>query len=116
MLTKAFIPYGGYYSSPFARWQGSMATAHAIKLSSATSKRWFAQKGWDPINIDYVLLGMTIGQPQWFYGSPWAAALLGAENSPGILISQACSTSTTIRRWDTCLHSCSQRWARSSSP
>ena len=95
MLTKAFIPYGGYYSSPFARWQGSMATAHAIKLSSATSKRWFDQKGWDPINIDYVFLGMTIGQPQWFYGSPWAAALLGAENSPGMLISQACSTSTT---------------------
>ncbi len=95
MLSKAFIPYGGYYSSPFARWQGSMATAHTIKLSSATSQKWFAQKGWDPINIDYVFLGMTIGQPQWFYGSPWAAALLGAENSPGMLISQACSTSTT---------------------
>jgi len=95
MLTKAFIPYGGYYSSPFARWQGSMATAHAIKLASATSKRWFAQKNWEPLNIDYVFLGMTIGQPQWFYGSPWAAALIGAENSPGMLITQACSTSTT---------------------
>ncbi len=95
MLTKAFIPYGGYYSSPFARWQGSMATAHAIKLAASTSKQWITQKNWDPINIDYVILGMTIGQPQWFYGSPWAAALIGAENSPGMLITQACSTSTT---------------------
>jgi acetyl-CoA C-acetyltransferase len=95
MLTKAFIPYGGYYSSPFARWQGSMATAHAIKLAASTSKQWFSQKNWDPTNVDYVILGMTIGQPQWFYGSPWAAALIGAENTPGMLITQACSTSTT---------------------
>ncbi|MFH1982853.1 MAG: thiolase family protein [Pseudomonadota bacterium] len=95
MLTKAFIPYGGYYSSPFARWQGSMATAHAIKLAAETSKRWFAKKGWDAGMYDYLFLGMTIGQPQWFYGSPWAAALTGADKIPGMLISQACSTSTT---------------------
>jgi len=25
MLTKAFIPYKGYYSTPFCRWQGSLA-------------------------------------------------------------------------------------------
>ena len=95
MLTKAFIPYKGYYSSPFARWQGTLANENAIVLGAETTKRWFASKGWDPATVDYVVLGMTIGQPKIFYGSPWAAALMGAERTPGMLISQACTTSTT---------------------
>jgi len=95
MLTKAFIPYKGYYSSPFARWQGTLANENAIVFGAETSKRWMTEKGWDPATIDYVVLGMTIGQPKFFYGSPWAAALMGAEKSPAMLISQACTTSTT---------------------
>ena len=95
MLTKAFIPYGGYYSSPFCRWQGSMANESSITLAARTSQRWLAEKKWDPKTIDYLLLGVTIGQPQWFYGGPWAAALIGATETPGVIISQACTTSTT---------------------
>ncbi len=95
MLTKVYIPYGGYYSTPFARWQGSLANEHAIRLGAGTSKRWFAEKNWDPSMFDFVYLGITIGQPQWFYGGPWASALLGADSAPGMIISQACTTSTT---------------------
>ncbi len=95
MLTKAYIPYKGYYSTPFCRWQGSMANEHSILLAAATSRRWLAEKNWDPTLFDYLFLGITIGQPQWFYGSPWAAALIGAVSTPGALISQACTTSTT---------------------
>jgi len=95
MLTKAYIPYKGYYSSPFSRWQGTLANEHAIVLGATTAKRWLAQKNWDPKLFEYLILGMTIGQPQWFYGSPWAAALIGATDIPGMLISQACTTSTT---------------------
>jgi acetyl-CoA acetyltransferase len=95
MLTKAFIPYKGYYSTPFCRWQGSMANEHAILLAADTSRRWFVQKGWDPKMFDYLILGMTIGQPQWFYGGPWASALIGADEISGMIISQACTTSTT---------------------
>lgn len=95
MLTKAYIPYKGYYSTPFCRWQGSMANEHALILGAETSRRWLAEKNWDPAMFDYLFLGMTIGQPQWFYGSPWAAALIGAAGIPGMTISQACTTSTT---------------------
>ncbi|MBW2369968.1 MAG: thiolase family protein [Deltaproteobacteria bacterium] len=95
MLEKAFIPYRGYYSSPFARWQGSLANENAIVLGAETSKRWIISKQWDPKMFDYVILGVTVGQPKLFYGGPWAAALLGATDSPGLLISQACSTATT---------------------
>jgi acetyl-CoA acetyltransferase len=94
MLTQAYIPYKGYYSTPFARWQGTLANEHAVVLGANTSRRWFAGKGWDPRMFDYVFLGMTVGQPQWFYGAPWAAALLGAEETPGVTISHACATST----------------------
>ncbi len=95
MLSKAFIPYGGYYSTPFARWQGSLANINAITLGAETTKRWMAEKKWDPKVLDYLILGITIGQPKVFYGGPWASALIGATGIPGCVLSQACSTSTT---------------------
>lgn len=93
MLTKAFIPYRGYYSTPFTRWQGSLANEHSIILGAKTSKRFFESKGWNPLEIEYVLVGSTVYQKQWFYSGPWAAALMGATEAPGVLINQACSTS-----------------------
>ncbi len=95
MLTKAFIPYRGYYSTPFSKWQGSIANESSITLAANTSKRWFTEKKWDPMMFDYLFLGITIGQPQWFYGGPWVAALIGAAQIPGVIISQACTTSAT---------------------
>jgi acetyl-CoA acetyltransferase len=95
MLSKAFIPYGGYYSTPFARWQGTLANENSITLGTETSKRWLAQKNWDPKIFDYLILGITIGQPKLFYGGPWASALIGATDTPGVVVSQACSTATT---------------------
>ena len=95
MLTKAFIPYGGYYSTRFARWQGTLANENSITLGTETSQRWLAQKNWDPKIFDYLILGITIGQPKLFYGGPWAAALIGATDTPGVVVSQACSTATT---------------------
>ena len=95
MLTKAFIPYKGYYSTPFARWQGSLANANAIELGANTAKRWFAEKNWDPKMFDFLYLGITIGQPYVFYGSTWAAHMMGAGHMPGVTLMQACSTSTT---------------------
>lgn len=96
MLTKAFIPYQGYYCSPFARWQGSFSNGHSITLGSQTARNWLKTKEVSPELFDYLILGATVGQPHLFYGGPWAAALIGAQNIPGMLISQACSTSTTV--------------------
>ena len=95
MLSKAFIPYGGYYSTPFARWQGTLANENSITLGAETSKRWLAQKNWDPKIFNYLILGITIGQPKLFYGGPLASALIGATDTPGVVVSQACSTATT---------------------
>jgi acetyl-CoA acetyltransferase len=94
MLTKAYIPYRGYFSSPFSRWQGSLANENSIVLAAETAKRWLAEKNWDPKIFDYLFLGITVHQPHGFYGGPWAAAMMGATGIPGLLVSQACSTST----------------------
>ena len=94
MITKVYIPYKGYFSSPFARWQGTLANENAISLAAETSKRWMAEKNWDPKMFDYLILGITIHQPHGFYGGPWASALMGADGIPGLTVSQACSTST----------------------
>jgi 3-oxoacyl-[acyl-carrier-protein] synthase III len=79
MYQKAYIPFRGYYSSPFSRWQGKLQNENAIELGAATAKRWLATKNFDPAMIDYVVFGKTIGQYHSFYASPWAGAMLGAE-------------------------------------
>ena len=94
MLTKAYLPYRAYYCTPFVRWQGSLAGENALVLGGNTSKRFFQSKGWDGKIFDYVILGSTVYQKQWFFGGPWMAALIGATDSPGVLVSQACSTAT----------------------
>jgi hypothetical protein len=48
MYKKTFIPYRGYYSSPFARWQGSLQYDHPVELAASTAKKWLATKGFDP--------------------------------------------------------------------
>ena len=45
MLTKAYIPYRGYYSTPFVRWQGSLANEHSIVLGANTSRRFSSRRG-----------------------------------------------------------------------
>ncbi len=95
MYTKAYIPFRGYYSSPFSRWQGSLQNENAIELGANTAKRWLATKNFDPKMIDYVIFGKTVGQHHTFYSSPWAGAMLGADKVAAVHISQACSTSTT---------------------
>jgi len=95
MLKNAFIPYKGYYSSPFSRWQGTLQYENAISLAGKTAKRWLESKGWDPEMYEYLVFGITIGQHHQFYASAWAAALMGAGKIPGVTLSQACTTSTT---------------------
>lgn len=95
MFTKAYIPYRGYYSSPFSKWQMTLSNSHSLELGSATVSRWLASRSLDPNQFDYLYVGYTIYQKQAFYAAPWVAAMIGAVNTPGCAVSQACSTSTT---------------------
>jgi len=98
-FTKAYIPYGGYYSTPFARWQGSMQYDNAVSLGATTARRWFLEKrNIDPTITDYLFFGATVAQNHWFCSHNWASAILTDDKKfvPGLFVNQACSTSTTI--------------------
>jgi acetyl-CoA acetyltransferase len=98
-FSKAYIPYNGYYSTPFSRWQGSMQNENSIELAGKTARRWFLEKKKiDPTIIDYLYFGITIHQHHMFYSHNWAAAILvdNQKNLPALMINQACTTSTTI--------------------
>jgi acetyl-CoA acetyltransferase len=96
--TKAYIPYKGYYSTPFSRWQGSMQYDNAITLGANTARRWFLEKKIDPTIIDYLFFGTTVAQHHWFFAHQWSGSILTDDKKyvPGLFIHQACSTSTTV--------------------
>jgi hypothetical protein len=50
-FSKAFIPFKGYHSSPFCRWQGSLANENAIVCGAMTANRWFKQRKIDRLSL-----------------------------------------------------------------
>lgn len=95
-LEKVFIPYGGYWSTPFVRWQGSFSNTHPILLAAETTTRALKERHIAPDVFDALFLGMTVPQKSSFYGAPWLAALIGAPGITGPLLSQACATSARV--------------------
>ncbi len=89
---KSYIPYGGYWSSPYAKWQGSFANLHALKLAAETARKFFEKQSIDPKVFENMYLGMTVPQIQSFYGGPWTAAMLGGEAITAPVVNQACIT------------------------
>lgn len=90
---NVFIPYGGYWSTPFAKWQGNFANLHPIHFAAEVTKRALAERKIDASAFDALYLGMTVPSKSCFYGAPWLAALIGAEGITGPVFSQACATS-----------------------
>ena len=94
MFSKAFVPYKGYWSSPFSRWQGTLQNEDSIDLAAAAARKFFGLRGYSPDLFDGIVFGTTIPQKRWFYGSPHFASLMGNPNISGPLMAQACATST----------------------
>jgi acetyl-CoA acyltransferase len=92
-MAEAFIPYGGYWSTPFARWQGSLAHLHSLEFAAWVAARALASRHIDVQAIDSGVLGTTIPQRGAFYGMPWLATLAGAGHLGGPTVAQACATS-----------------------
>ena len=38
-FAKSFVPYGAYWSTPFCKWQGSLAHLNATALGAESAKR-----------------------------------------------------------------------------
>jgi acetyl-CoA acetyltransferase family protein len=90
---EAYIPYGGYWSTPFCRWQGSFQNMHTVKLAAQVATHFLESRQISPKDFDELIFGITIPQKSIFYGTPWLAGLIGADHITGPMVGQACATS-----------------------
>lgn len=87
------IPAGFAWSSPFAKWQGSLAGVSSLDVAAAVTAQALADRAVDPTSLDGLVLGWTIPQREVFYGAPTLAGRIGAPGLSGPMIAQACATS-----------------------
>ena len=90
---RAHIPIGGLFSSPFARWQGSLSEISSLDLAVLVGRRALDDRGVEPGALTQLILGWTVPQEGAFYGAPTVAARLGAPGITGPMVAQACATS-----------------------
>lgn len=93
MFGNVRIPYGAYWSTPFARWQGSLAHLHSIQFAAHVARRELDKRGIAPGVFDYAVMGTTTPQMSSFHGTPWLMSEIGAPDVGGPAIGQACATS-----------------------
>ncbi len=91
-LSETYVPYGLYWSTPFVKWQGALASAHPLRLAAQCARQTLDAKGLDPAKLTSLVLGFTVPSKHSFYGAPWVASMLGAPGVTGPTIMQACAT------------------------
>jgi acetyl-CoA acetyltransferase len=92
MPYRAEIPYGAYWSTPFARWQGAFANLHSLEFAAHTARNELGRRNIAPQAIDHGVLGFSVPQAHSFYGLPWVAGRAGLGHIAGPTIMQACAT------------------------
>lgn len=92
MAYKAEIPYGAYWSTPFTKWQGSLAHLHSVQFAAHVARAELAKRKIDASLFDYGVLGISVPQKNSFFGLPWLTGMIGAQGVGGPTISQACAT------------------------
>ena len=93
MSRRAEIPFGAYWSTPFARWQGALSQLHSLRFAAHVAKNELARRKIDAAVFDFGVLGMTRPEKGAFYGLPWLMGIIGAGRVGGPTVSQACATS-----------------------
>lgn len=95
-MVEAEIPYGAYWSTPFAKWGGRLSGFHSVRLAAFTARRALDRRAIAPERIEHAVLGLTVPQQNSFYGLPWLMGMAGAEAVAGPTINQACATGARI--------------------
>lgn len=92
-MADSYVPYGQYWSTPFARWQGSLSHLHSLQFAAYVAHEEMGRRALDAGVFDFGVLGVTVPQQHSFYGLPWVTGLIGAPRVGGPTINQACATS-----------------------
>lgn len=96
MAYKAEIPYGCYWSTPFARWQGAFANLNSVEFAAHVAKKELARRGIPAQAFDHGVLGLSVPQKHSFYGLPWLTGMAGMEQAGGPTLMQACATGARV--------------------
>ena len=96
MQHKAEIPYGAYWSTPFARWQGAFSNLHSVEFAAHVTKAELARRKIPADVIDHGVMGISVPQKHAFYGLPWLAGMAGLDAVAGPTIMQACATGARV--------------------
>jgi acetyl-CoA acetyltransferase len=95
-MALAYIPYGLYWSTPFAKWQGSISHLNSLRLAANVGKQALEAKNFPMERIDLGILGITNPQHGSFYGLPWVTGMMGIDGVAGPTVQQACATSARV--------------------
>lgn len=90
---NAYLPAGGYWSSPFCKWQGKFAALHTVRFAADVTQKALEAREIPASEFEDLVFGWTIPSKTVFYGGPWLAGLIGAPGITGAMVSQACATS-----------------------
>ena len=96
MAYGAEIPYGCYWSTPFARWQGALSHLHSLEFAAHVARAELARRQLSPDAFDYGVLGLSVPQKHSFYGLPWVAGMAGLGTLAGPTVMQACATGVRV--------------------
>jgi acetyl-CoA acetyltransferase family protein len=96
MTYKAEIPYGCYWSTPFARWQGAFANLNSVEFAAHVAKKELARRNIPAQAFDHGVLGFSVPQKHSFYGLPWLAGMAGVGHIGGPTLMQACATGVRV--------------------
>lgn len=95
-FTRAHIPFGLAWTSPFAKWQGPLAELNSLDMAVDVTARALADRGLPPEEITEWALGCTVPQKHGFYGVTGISRRLGAGDHAGPWIARACATSAAV--------------------
>ena len=96
MTYKAEIPYGCYWSTPFARWQGAFANLNSVEFAAHVTKKELARRNIPAQAFDHGVLGFSVPQKHSFFGLPWLAGMAGIGQIGGPTLMQACATGVRV--------------------
>lgn len=96
MTYKAEIPYGCYWSTPFARWQGAFANLNSVQFAAQVARRELARRDIPAQAFDHGVLGLSVPQKHSFYGLPWLSGMAGLGHIGGPTLMQACATGVRV--------------------
>ncbi|MCL4298678.1 MAG: thiolase family protein [Anaerolineae bacterium] len=96
MFQAAYIPYGGYWSTPFVKWQGNFASLHPLTFAAEIARRALQERDISAEVFTNLYFGTTVPAKGSFYGAPWLAGLIGADGITGPTFAQACATSARV--------------------